>query len=260
MNKYYMSSIVLMITSFIMLFLGFSYYKLEGNVSKTVYSDKNEYNDINIGLNYINTLPMNINIINEYFSDLNNLSNSNKEQILFSYIFKNNYKLYDCGSSSFKSNLCINKTDINNTLLLDKIGLSMFELSDEVRTYVNNYGYVEFKSNSNLNYYKVSFNNKSFKNNGYTEFYKYKRDKDLYVFYVYQGFYKANCTLGENISLFDYITGDVSYSGSCNGNHSFNGVIDNYDKLQLYKYELKKNSNGDFYLYGYNPVNYVSIG
>ena len=87
MNKYYMSSIVLMITSFIMLFLGFSYYKLEGNVSKIVYSDKNEYNDINKGLNYINTLPMNINIINEYFSDLNNLSNSNKEQILFSYIF-----------------------------------------------------------------------------------------------------------------------------------------------------------------------------
>ena len=121
MNKYYMSSIVLMITSFIMLFLGFSYYKLEGNVSKIVYSDKNEYNDINKGLNYINTLPMNINIINEYFYDLNNLSNSNKEQILFSYIFKNNYKLYDCGSSSFKSNLCINKTDINNTLLLDKI-------------------------------------------------------------------------------------------------------------------------------------------
>ena len=38
MNKYYMSSIVLMITSFIMLFLGFSYYKLEGNVSKIVYS------------------------------------------------------------------------------------------------------------------------------------------------------------------------------------------------------------------------------
>ena len=106
----------------------------------------------------------------------------------------------------------------------------------------------------------VEVNNKSFKNNGYTEFYKYKRDKDLYVFYVYQGFYKANCTLGENISLFDYITGDVSYSGSCNGNHSFNGVIDNYDKLQLYKYELKKNSNGDFYLYGYNPVNDVSIG
>ena len=140
------------------------------------------------------------------------------------------------------------------------MGLSMFELSDEVRTYVNNYGYVEFKSNSNLNYYKVSFNNKSFENNGYTEFYKYKRDKDLYVFYVYQGFYKGNCTLGENISLFDYITGDISYSGSCNGNHSFNGVIDNYDKLQLYKYELKKNSNGDFYLYGYNPVNDVSIG
>ena len=44
------------------------------------------------------------------------------------------------------------------------------------------------------------------------------------------------------------------------GCHSFNGVIDNYDKLQLYKYELKKNSNGDFYLYGYNPVNDVSIG
>ena len=66
MNKYYMSSIVLMITSFIMLFLGFSYYKLEGNVSKIVYSDKNEYNDINKGLNYINTLPMNINIINEF--------------------------------------------------------------------------------------------------------------------------------------------------------------------------------------------------
>ena len=41
-----------------------------------------------------------------------------------------------------------------------------------------------------------------------------------------------------------------------NGDNEFeNAPKEEIKKLQLYKYELKKNEDGEFYLYGYNPVN-----
>ena len=69
--KKYLLVIILMLGSGLMLFLGFSYTSLEANVSKIVYSDKSEYIDINKGMGYINSLPMNINVINKYFSNIN---------------------------------------------------------------------------------------------------------------------------------------------------------------------------------------------
>ena len=54
------------------------------------------------------------------------------------------------------------------------------------------------------------------------------------------------------------MSGKVVYKDTCNGNQEF--TVDpgeNIAKLQLYKYELKKDRNNKFYLYGYNPVNKI---
>ena len=78
----------------------------------------------------------------------------------------------------------------------------------------------------------------------------------LYIFYLFQGYYKANCTAGEKLALYDFMNGKEVYEGVCNDKGYFSEEPD-FDKvdLQLYKYELKKNDKGEFYLYGYNPVN-----
>ncbi len=49
---------------------------------------------------------------------------------------------------------------------------------------------------------------------------------------------------------------DVTYVGTCDCDNKFENVPkEKIKKLQLYKYELKKNKDGEFYIYGYNPVN-----
>ena len=87
---------------------------------------------------------------------------------------------------------------------------------------------------------------------------EYYKKNDSYIFYVNQGYYKANCEVGEPIELYDFMTGKAVYKDKCNDNHEFS--IDPGKKvrnLQLYKYELKKDKGGSFYLYGYNPVKKV---
>jgi len=256
MKKYFLV-IILMLGSGLMLFLGFSYTSLEANVSKIVYSDKSEYIDINKGMGYINSLPMNINVINKYFSNINNLDNKLKFQIFLAYLYKNNY-LYDCGSSTSTNVLCLNKSSLEDRALQNKIGINNISFKDSIEVYLDNIGSTIFNTSNSLSYYKISVYKNKFENSSYSEFYKYKKINDLYVFYVYQGFIPANCTLGSDISLYDYITGKKVYTGKCNGAHSFTAEIKDYSKLQLYKYELKKDSNDNFYLSGYNPVNSVS--
>ena len=85
--------------------------------------------------------------------------------------------------------------------------------------------------------------------------YQYKKTDDTDVFYLYQGYYKGNCKKGEKLSLYDFLSGKKVYTNTCNGNNTFTLDIKNKAKyLQLYKYELKKDKNNNFYLAGYNPV------
>ena len=52
------------------------------------------------------------------------------------------------------------------------------------------------------------------------------------------------------------MTGKVIYKDTCNGNNEFTvEPTEEIENLQLYKYELKKDENDKYYLYGYNPVN-----
>ena len=54
------------------------------------------------------------------------------------------------------------------------------------------------------------------------------------------------------------MSGKSAFKGTCNDNKRLIDIEDKkVEKLQLYKYELKKNSKGEFYLSGYNPVKKV---
>lgn len=257
-EKYIKACSLLMIISAIFLVIAVVYCDLSKQVVNYKYVDADEYEDVRIGLDFLDKIPIHFNIINKYFSNMNNLHQQEKEEILLAYAIKNNYRLYECGpSNSVTKYLCINKKDLTSYTLLGKFNLNLDFKSDSIKIYVDDYGVYTITTNKDASYYKITLDNST--NNLYREYFKfdhYKKEKDSYLFYIYQGYFKGNCKKEEKLDLYDFMSGDVVYSGKCNGNHNFSiDPSDNVKKLQLYKYELKKDKYGNFYLYGYNPVN-----
>ena len=86
----------------------------------------------------------------------------------------------------------------------------------------------------------------------FTSFKYFKKSKDSYNFYVYQGYYNRNNV--NQYELKDLIKDKVIYKEDVR-NELFEHITDKEIKqLQLYKYILKKNKNGEYYLYGFTPV------
>lgn len=254
-KRIYILSIFLMIISGIMLLLAFVYYDLSDKVKNYSYSNLEEYENVRDGIAFINKLPIHFNIVNKYFSDFNNLDQKEKEEILISYAIKNNYKIYNCDqSNSYSQSLCINKDDLDSKELM-KIFNSKFNFkSGSIKTYIDGYGSATISFNDNSKFYKINLDSNKSGYVTYTKFSHYKKDKDKYVFYVYQGYYNSKCD--DKLELFDFISGKAIYKGNCQENGNLSDISSkNIEKLQLYKYELKKDRNKDFYLAGYNPVN-----
>lgn len=244
--------ILLIILSFLLLFLAFVYYDMTGKVKDYKYIDTDEYKDVKEGLEYLSGLPIHFNIINKYFSDFNNLSQNEKEEIVMAYAIKNKYKLYEWGNKHY----CINKKDLDSEELLDKFNLKTKISGEMIETYIDDYGsYTSTFSAKTNNYHIVLDDNQKNKYHLYSKFSHYKQEGSKYIFYLYQGYYDSNCKEGDKLVLFDFISGKEIYEDVCNKNKTFNRLPTDRDlkKLQLYKYELKKKNN-NFYLSGYNPV------
>ncbi len=245
--------ILFLFISFNCLMLGMIGYAMQDNIEKYKYSDTSEYSSITEGLSLINDLPIEFNIQNKYFSGFDSLSNEIRESILMAYILKNKINTYQCGDGK---DLCIDKKSLKDKTIMKVFNSSTEFTSTSIKLYLDDYGKQSIRSTNNSTYYRMVINNGKNYNRKYTKFVKYKEEKDLYIFYVYEGYYKGNCSKGETIKLYDFITGDEVYIDSCDENNGFvNPPKDEVKKLQLYKYELKKNDEGEFYLYGYNPVN-----
>ena len=256
-KKYIKVSVFLMILSAIMIFTAIVYYDLADKVKDYKYSDKEEYDDITKGLNFLSKFPIHFNIINKYFSDFNNLSQKEKEEVVMGYVIKNKYKLYECGPSNNSiKHLCIDKDVLNSKELLNIFNLDMKFESENINVYIDDYGTYSVTTTNDSKYYKIvldNTNNKLYRL--YSSFSHYKKENDKHIFYMYQGYYMGNCVKDEKLDLYDFMSGKIVYTNKCNDNQKFN--IENEDdikKLQLYKYELKKDSDNNFYISGYNPV------
>jgi len=244
--------ILLLVASFNFLALGTIYYVFENNIENFKYSDTKEFSSINDGLSLINTLPIQFNILNEYFSGFDNLPRETRESILMAYLLKNKINTYPCGSGK---DICIDKNNLNS---IAKIFNTKTEVnSNNIRLYIDDYGNHNINSTSSSTYYRVVLDDDNHNYRKYSKFAKYKEENDLYIFYLYEGYYRGNCVKGDKLELFDFISGEVVYTSVCDDNQGFEVIpMEEVEKLQLYKYELKKDENGDFYLYGYNPVNH----
>ena len=249
--------IILLILSTYLLIVTNAYDELKSRVINYKYVDNEEYTDTNEGVDYINSLPIHFNIINKYFSDINNLSQEEKEQIVLAYAIKNKYGMYNCGPNNSNSDyLCIDKDTLNSKELLDKFKLDFTFKSNRIDIYVDDYGTYSVTSQEESNTYKIVLNksnNKLFRL--YSSLSHYEKSGDKYLFYMTQGYYMGNCNKGEELELYDFMTGKSVYSSECNDKNYFNKPPKNIEDLQVYKYELLKDDNNNFYLYGYNPVN-----
>ena len=224
----------LMSLSAVLLILAVFYYDLSDKVKNYRYSDKIEYDNITKGLNYL--------------------------EIVMAYAIKNNYQIYNCGpSTNQRLYLCIDKDKLNSSDLQDRLGLKFSFKSDNIKIYVDNYGTYQVSSSNTSNSYKIVIdetNNKLYKTFSYFD--HYKEEDDKYIFYLYQGYYIGNCNINDSIDVYDFMSGKSIFKGTCNDNKQLVNIEDKkVGKLQLYKYELKKNSNDEFYLSGYNPVKKV---
>lgn len=250
-------SILLMFISTIMITLAFIYYKLEAEVVNYRYSDISEYRDINEGIEFIEKLPIQFNIINKYFSNMNNLSQKEKEEIVASYALKNKYKQFNCGPSTTTTNYsCVRIIDLNSEDLQKIFNLELTFETDKIDIFLDDYGTIELTNKEDSSIYKyvvdVSSNNNY---RLYTKFDHYKQDGDSYIFYVYQGYINANVKANSKLEIYDFMTGKPVFTGTSNGFNDFNEDISkDIVNLQKYKYELKKHKDGKFYLYAYNPV------
>lgn len=233
--------------------LGVICYAMEDNIENYKYSDTSEYANITSGLSLINDLPIEFNIQNQYFSGFDSLSNDVRESIIMAYIIKNKIYTYKCGEGN---NVCIDKKNLQDKSIMKIFNSSTEFTSMSIKLYVDDYGKHSMKSTNNSTYYRMVLNDNNHHYRKYTKFVKYREEKDLYIFYVYEGYYKGNCTQGEKVSLHDFITGEEIYRDTCSDKHEFeHDPEESIKKLQLYKYELKKDEEENFYLYGYNPVN-----
>lgn len=242
-------AIILLVCSFNLLALAVVYYKVEDNAINFRYSDDSEYANIQEGIDFIKKLPIQFNITNKFFSSFDNLDDETRESIILAYAIKNKYKTYNCDEG-----ICINKDSLNADDILEKFNTKKKIKLDNIKLYVDDYGAYDVKAKNNT--YKIQLDSDNKKYRKYSSFSHYKEENGMYIFYFYEGFFKANCYKGEKLDLYDFITGEVVYSNNCNGFNEFSiDPADNVKKLQLYKYELKKDENGKFYISGYNPVN-----
>ena len=252
---YTLIALILLFVSFNLLSLATIFYSFENNIEDYKYSDTDEYNTINEGLNIINTLPIQVNISNKYFSNFDNLPEETRQSIILAYTIKNNIATYKCGTK--ETSICIDKEQVEKEGVLSIFNSQTKLVANNIKVYIDNYGNYNINSSNTSTYYKVNlddYNNNNENYKKYSKFYKYKEEKDLYIFYVYEGYYKGNCLTGESITLYDFITGKEVFNGICSDKSFLEEPTEELDKLQLYKYEFKKDSDNKLYLYGYNPV------
>lgn len=247
------TAIFLLFGSFNLLAIAVVYYQLEDKVVNYRYSDTSEYDSIKEGLNFLEKLPIQFNITNEYFSNFDNLEEETRQKIIMAYAIKNRYQTYPCSTGN--DSLCIKKESLNSQALLEKFNTKTEFNLKNISIYIDDYGVYNVIGGTNSDYYKVSLDNNNQNYRKYSKFSHYREKRDVYIFYLYEGYYKGNCTKDEQLDLYDFFTGKVIYSDTCNGNNGFTvDPSDSIKELQLYKYELKKDENDKFYLKGYNPV------
>ena len=252
-------SFVLLILSGILLCLAITYCDILSKTENYSFSTREEYDNVTDGLAFLKKLPIQFNIVNKYFSSFSNLESQDKEKIVMAYAIKNNIGLVNCDDSG--NSKCISRyfLENNNNLNVPFNGNILFS-KDDISVYIDGYGTYTAKYIENKDCYKIYINELENRNVLYSSFYKYYKKGDIYVFYVFQGYHLGKCDAGNKLYLYDFMDKNKSFEGICDDNNYFSSEPDiNTLDFQLYKYELKKDSYGNFYLYGYNPVNKYSI-
>lgn len=227
------------------------YYNLNNNIQNYKYTDKEEFETVEKGLNFIKKLPIHFNILNQSFHNMDALKQEDKEAILLSYYLKNSIT-NDCSDNEEET--CIYEKNLEQNNIFDKFKSKIHFQSNKLTIYVDGYGVQTLykQGSKNNTFYRLHLKEDSNIYQIYSSFKYFKKKKDQYNFYIYQGYYFKNSS--SVYELHDLITDKVVYKEK-EGTELFENIKEkDIKKLQLYKYILKKDNNNNYYLYGYNPV------
>ena len=224
------------------------YYSINSNIKNYKYTDNYEYSNVDDGLKFIRKLPIYFNITNQAFRSFDSLKQEYKESILLSYHLKNDL-VNNCDDN--EDEVCIPISDLKEDKVLAKFASKTNFKSEKINVYIDDYG-------SNVLYKDKDIYRGTLKENNkyetYTSFNYFKKTRDEYNFYVYQGYYFLN--KDNKYELHDFLSDEKVYEEDINESSDlFENITEKQiQKLQVYKYILKKDKNDKFYLYGYNPV------
>ena len=245
----------LIFCSFVLLLSGVIYYDLSYQVKNYHYVNREEYDDVQKGISFIQKLPIQLNILNHSFADMNLLKVEDQEQILLSYVMKNKQDIAPCMNEMDTSDYkCLSLDELQDTSLQSLFGLDLTFETEKIDLYSEVYGSQELVKTDDCYRFQVGYSDNEGLEN-YSYFVKYKQEGDNYLYYFYQGYYNSTCDAKNGYQLTNYIDGEVVEQEECTVTQPFSNLSSSKrEKLQLYKYILRKDENGKFYLYGYNPV------
>ena len=153
--KYYtLIALILLFISFNLLSLATIFYAFETDIEDYNYSDTEEYDNINDGLKIINSLPIQFNISNKYFSNFDNLPEETRQSIILAYTIKNNIATYSCGTN--QTSICIDKDQIAKSGVLDIFNSETKLVANNIKLYIDNYGNYNVNTSNTSTYYKVN--------------------------------------------------------------------------------------------------------
>lgn len=227
------------------------YHNLNTNIQNYKYTDKEEFETVEKGLNFIKKLPIHFNILNQSFHNMDVLKQEDKEAILVSYYLKNGIT-NDCSDN--EEEICIYEKNLEQENIFDKFKSKIHFKSNKLTIYVDGYGVQTLykQGSTNNTFYRLHLKEDDKIYQIYSSFKYFKKNKDQYNFYIYQGYYNINEK--DTYELHDLLTDKVVYKEKVNTELFENIKEKDIKKLQLYKYILKKDNNNAYYLYGYNPV------
>ncbi len=244
--------VIILISFTIILAIDFLiYYTINSNIRNYKYTDKEEYESVEKGIRFIEKLPTYFNIINQSFHNINSLKQEYKEAIAIAYYLKNSV-VNDCDDN--ENEICIYESDLKNNNIFKIFNTNVSFSSKKLNLYVDGFGpQTLYKEEKNKKvFYRLNLKEEQNVYQIYSSFKSFKKEKDKYNFYIYQGYYNKNSN--SQYELHDLIHDEVVYTQKINKDLFEDITNEEISKLQLYKYILKKDKNGEYYLYGYNPV------
>lgn len=231
------------------------YNEVTKYINNRHYIDKEDYDSVNKGIDFISKLPMQLLLNNKDFDEKKFLSNEEATQIIVAYYYKNNINIKTCHDDILNSDVkCLYISDINNHIIFNK---DIKLLEKDFNFYNNNKVNVKYIKDKNVYYFNPDTSSVLIYN-PYLVFKHYEVKNNNKVFSIGQGYIVNDKENKDIYHLVNYISGSNISSLKTNLK-DYTKIINEFnvkqkdfvDTLDTFNYVLDKVDN-TYYLKAFN--------